>query len=648
MKKSKLAVGLMTAMLCTGVLASCDNVVRYSKEGIVLTYVDGDGVKKTITADDLLKDYYNDSSKYQSIFDQINSIVIRNYFTTDETVTYQGQTLTAGKSDMSQIKIDAQFKVDSDKRTAQTNADNNGTSYSDEFQSILDSKNVEDETELFDYYVGELQKEKFEENFYKYHIEDVKNGATDVKIGETTEDYWKGYFYDMKPYHVSHILVKLEDGSGTNYSNGTVSKENAEKLYEVVNALKSGEDSFGTLAKQFSEDTGSAKTYGDLGIMDYSTGYVNEFKLGVYAYENLFSKKAAGDKVIGIPADCGYEAVATASFGSSFPSIPFSVFKEMKDYAGKVKDENEKAVLDDSANFYPRNIIYNKYLNRHSIAFITGEAGEELPTDTTKTTGFWKYGSEIPGLEGKIVLSVKVAGAWTPILAARAGSDYQGIHFIVIDRSPFTATDGNGVSLSDYYTTYYPEQEGYPKKDGAILKTYVNFSSQSPDDTKTRATDFKSKLKSFDSDKLNKYIFKKYFKSQNLKIADADLDKALNKWLDRSLEKKQQETEDTWNKTWNDYVESLRKQNSERTKLVSEACKIGYAHANKKEKLTDVTVDFEGGSGVTLYAAMAAFLTREGHADKIEEYLGTTTNPKNVVDLFKNEGGLCNDGKDHF
>lgn len=647
MKKSKLAIGLMTAMLSAGVLASCGDAVKYSKDGIVLTYVDGNGNKKTITADDLLKEYYDDSSKYQSIFDQINSIVIRNYFTTDESVTYQGQNLKAGLSDMPQIKTDAQFKVDSDKRTAQTNADNNGTSYKDEFNSILSSKNVEDEDELFDYYVAELQKEKFEENFYKYHIEDIKSGASDVKVGDTEENYWKGYFHDMKPYHVSHILVKLEDGSGTNYSNGTVSKENAEKLYEVVNALKSGEDSFGTLAKQFSEDTGSAKTYGDLGIMDYSTGYVNEFKLGVYAYENLFSKKADGDEVIGIPNVGDYKEVTKASFGSEFPEIPFKVFKEMKDYAGKVKDENEKAVIEDSANFYPRNIVYNKYLNRHSIAFITGEEADALPADTKSTTGFWKYGDEIPGLSGKVVLSVKVAGAWTPVLAARAGSDYQGIHFIVIDRSPFTETDAAGVSLSNYYTTYYPEQSGYPEVGSA--KTYVNFSSSSSDDTKQRATDLKSKLKSFDSDKLNKYIFKKYFKSQGLQIADADLDKALNKWLDRSLEKKQQETEESWLKTWNDYVETLRKQNSERTKLVSEACKIGYAYGNDERTLADVPFKLINGSDSTLYEAMKEFLTLEGvSSSKIEEYLGAVGSEKKVVDLFKKEGGLCNDGKNHF
>ena len=69
MKKSKLALGLMAAMLTGGVLASCDNTVKYSSDGIILTYKDGNGNEHKVKADDLFTDYYNDSTKYQSIFE---------------------------------------------------------------------------------------------------------------------------------------------------------------------------------------------------------------------------------------------------------------------------------------------------------------------------------------------------------------------------------------------------------------------------------------------------------------------------------------------------------------------------------------------------------------------------------------------------
>lgn len=659
MNKSKLAVGLMTAVLSVGVLAGCDNnKVKYSSDGTILTYTDGNGQFHKVTADDLFIDYYDDSSKYQSIFDSINSIVVKNYFTIDDPVQFHGQTVHLGKDQMGQINTDADFKVEKDKKTAETNAENNGTSYDTEFEAILSSKGAEDENELHEKYVEELQKEKFDENFYKYFIDDIKKGAKLDSEAGTTDQLWTGYFNDMLPYHVSHVLVKLEDGSGTNYSNGTISEENAKKLYDVVDALKNdkGEDTFRTIAKRFSEDTGSAANYGDLGIMDYSTGYVNEFKLGIYAYENFVGDYAATAETskISIPNESAYLEEVKESFGltatTDIPEIPFSVFKDVYDYRKQVKDEKDEAVLEDSSNFYPRNVIYNKYLNRHSVAFITNDA-ESTDVDN-HATGFKAYATG--SLSGKNVLSVnlgtKEAPNWTPILVTRAGSDYQGIHFIVVNRSPFAGEGDDkvvaGVSLNDYYTTYYPDQQDYPvDESGSPLKTYINFSSKETTDTKSRAESLKSTLKSFDSDKLGKYIFKKYFEKEGLQITDSKLADALNKWIDRGFEKKDRETNEAWEKTWRDYVDTLAKQNDERTKLVSEACKIGYLYGNDTRKLTDITRD---GATKNLYNEMKDFLVAEGHGADVETYLGTESDAKLVKELFKSKGGLCNDGKEHF
>ena len=656
MNKSKLAVGLMTAVLSVGALAGCDNTVKYSSDGTILTYKDGNGQDHKVTADDLFIDYYNDSTKYQSIFDSIYSIVVKNYFTIDDSTTYQGQTIPLGKGQMPQINEDARVKVEADKNTAQTNADNNGTSYDKEFEAILSSKGVDTEEKLTEKYVEELQKEKFDENFYKYFIDDIKKGKKLESEAELDTQLWTGYFKDMLPYHVSHVLVKLEDGSGTNYSNGTISEDNAKKLFNVVEALenKNGEDTFRTIAKRFSEDTGSAANYGDLGIMDYSTGYVNEFKLGIYAYENFvgnYKEQASADtSKIKVPNKDSYLEAVGKSFGltsaTDIPEIPYSVFKELKDYSEKVKDGEDEAVLEDSANFYPRNIIYNKYLNRHSVAFITDTA--ETAEIDNHATGFKAYTSG--ALSGKNVLSVKVANEWTPILVTRAGSDYQGIHFIVVNRSPFAGEGADkvvdGVTLNDYYTTFYPDQKGYPVDENqSPLKTYINFTSSETADTKSRAESLKSTLKSFDSDRLNKYIFRKYFEKEKITITDATLADALDKWIDRGLVKKEDETKEAWEKTWRDYVDTLQKQNDERTKLVSEACKIGYAHANDSKLLNDEEYKVDG---VTLYDRMAEFLTKEGHAADIEKYLGSASNPKKVSDLFKVKGGLCNDGKAHL
>lgn len=671
MKKSKLAAGILTALVSVGALAACDNTVKYSKGGIILKYTANDGSEKTLYADGILKDYYNDSSKYQSIFDSVYSIVVRNYFNKSETVKYIAsdgtqQTKEVGAPDMDQIKIDAQHKVDNDKETAKTNADNNNTSYKKEFETILSGKGAENEAELKDKYIEELQKEKFDENFYKYHLEDLKfgeEGDNPTKIPGTSDVFWKGYINDMAPYHVSHILVKLEDGSGTNYSNGTISEENAKKLYNVVNALKEGEDGFGTIAFQNSEDTGSAANYGDLGIMDYSTGYVNEFKLGIYAYRNMVEGTQDGE-VIKYDHISDYASEAKKSFDNKeekFPTIPFSVFEELKSVADVTKDKNQEAVLDDSANFYPRNIIYNKYLNRHEAALVTFDGAWDNAQDAEAlghTVGFHVY-TDGNLAEFGPVLSAKVNGEWTPFLCVRAGSDYQGIHFIIVNRSPFVETQNN-VSLKEYYTTFWPEQAGYPKyHDDATnkdlpKKTYVNFSSSDPTATKTRAEGLESTVKGYDSDKLNKYIFQKYFEFEGLKFADEELQNTLTMWIQRGIEKKNQETLDAWDKTWSDYIDTLKKQNSERTKLVSQACKIGfskeYAQTTSIEdviaSLKTAMVEAKEAADETEAEKMIRGIMVAG--ELIQPTSGSKDEILTIEDLFKTKGALCNDGKAHF
>lgn len=704
MNKSKIAIGLMTAMLSAGALAGCDNTVKYSNDGTIISYhTKDDSQEKPTSADELLQEYYKDSSKYQSIFDAVYSIVVRNYFkTVDEPVEViktgtngkrTKETIRVGISQVDGIKNDAQKKVDSDKETAKLNAKNNSTNYNDEFNSILSSKGAKDEAELKEKYIEEIEKETFDSNFYKYHINEIKTGDESVKYGDN-QQLWTGYLNDMVPYHVSHILVKVEDGSGTNYANGTISEANAEKLFNVVDALAKGADSFGTLAHRFSEDTGSAANYGDLGIMDYSTGYVNEFKLGIYAYENFMGDKVndvitkksniliPGNvvetpevKISGIAAS--YQDQIKSSFDDSIPSIDFSVFQELQKVAKIDKDVNGKSVLDDSANFYPRNIIYNKYLNRHSIAYIVNSAKTE--NVGTLNSGFYKevkvMDPETNTEVTKYALCVKTkSGEWTPVLCARAGSDYQGLHFIVVNRSPFVS-EVNGVKLDEYYTTYYPEQEDYPSIESVDAEgkysyspkdTYVNYSSSVTAETKSRAESFVSTIKSYDSERLNKYIYRRYFNMEKLQLnhkeGEVDLQDLLDKWIDRGFEKKAEEKKDAWEKTWNDYIDTLRKQNAERSKLVSQACRIAYLNANGlNEDKTDTTFDtvVDPVTGETLLQSMVKAMILAGEATdatdaekKIKQIkIGDKTfddRVTKVAELFKKEGALCNDGKEHF
>ena len=686
MKNTKLSVGLIACLLSVGGLAGCSKV-KSSSDGVLLTYT-VDGQEHKITADQILEKSYDDSSKYQAIYDVIYSVLVKNYFNREAKVLYYGQERAIGKGQMGNpddvahgsegsIYGKANQKVDDDIETAHTNADANNTRYKKELESILESKGVNTLEELKEKYVEEIQKETFEKNFYTYYIEDLKQGAgTTMLVGQDQPDtslkgFWAGYFEDQLPYHVSHILVKLEDGSGTNYADGIVSEANAKKLYDVVDALANSDDSFSTIAKQYSEDTGSRVLSGDLGIMDTSTSFVNEFKLGIYAYENYYGKDSAAtvdSKIDASLFEANYEAAVAKSFTQSelandVPVIPAEVFTWLKDVAEEDRDINKEEVLDNNTSLYPRNIIYNKYLNRHSVAFIQGTADAEEGA----THGFHTY------TEGKIagagpILSVKVAGEWRPILCVRAGSDYQGIHFIVVNRSPFeTGEDANGVSQSEYYTTFYPDQDLYPHTgsgDTRVNKsTYVNFSSKDSDvtATKKRAEELASKLKSFDSDRLGKYIFKKYLAEEKVVINQSKLAESLEKWINTSVEKAAAERKETWEKTWTEYIDTLSRQGSERSKLVPQACRISYSEANTKVATSLWSLldgaDDTAKKATTVFAAIAHDLydlkwilktVDDATEDEIKDAAETFLKGLTVSEAYKTKGGLCNDGKDHF
>ena len=667
MKKSKLSISLISCLLSVGTLAGCDNI-KSSNDGVLLRYT-VDGKEQVIKADEILKDYYNDSTKYQAIYDTIYSVIARNYFTKERKSPTDPNfaDVKLGYPQMEKINRDAREKVSDDKDTAQQNADTNNTKYKKELEAIFESKGVEDEDELFDKYVEELQKETFENNFYTYFIEDIKNG--DHSDNSELNAFWTGYFKDQVPFHVSHILVKLADESDTNYSDGTISEANAQRIYNVINDLGVGAKSFAKIATFYNEDPGSKDKEGDLGIMDYNTSFINEFKLGIYAYEQLYSANKDSDDLknsnIYMVDDFGtaYKNAVKDMFDIGddvLPTVDLSVIDELKAVADKEADDAGKPVIENSTLVYPRNVIYNKYLNRHAVFFISNEdlanakAKEKIdPTSLTDEekaliTKYFDNGN-YREFGDKYILTAD-GDLSKPIIAVRASSGgEQEIHLMVVNRSPF-ATGENLVSISNYYTTYYPAQDYYPKdSSGNKLDTYVNFLTNDVSDTKGRAEEFASKLKSYNSDKLGKYIFKKYLSEENVKFEDEKLEKALMKWIDTSIEKANEEKDETWSKTWNEYLDKLSRQNSERTKLVPQACRLVYKKANDNLKL-DGIVSFASLTTEQKNEILNSGLIKDldGDSDIDMDDVKKFWEDTDAPDAFKKEGGLCNDGKAHL
>lgn len=601
MRKSKISLALVGSLLSVTALAGC-NEVTASDKGYILTYTNSSGEKINYSADELFGTYYNDSSSLSTVFDKIYKLIVRNSFKA-------GGEYADKYND---VRQKAQNDVDGDKKTARQNADTNGTSYDEEFNTILSSHDCEDEEELLEYYTYQRESTEFEDGFYEKNTAHLRDSVP------TEGDKYDGYLHKKLPYHVRHILVKTEgESSSTNYWNSSITEKDARKLNNVVTLL-ANKVSFGQIASEYSEDTGSKANYGDLGIMDLDTSYVNPFKLGIYAYENLYNGDAtihAGAAASNLSMNATiknnyYDAVdyhsesITGDDTGLITTIPYGVFGKLQEYANVTRDENNSTVNDDNSIFYPRNIMFNKYLNRFSLAFITPNdpvAPEVTAFDTvTEST---KGGPEVaaytalPGFKDvtfskadgtTYTQKVLVSSTDKPILVARAGtSDYQGVHFITIERDALVATE-NGVSLSEYYTTKYPGQNEYPQDaSGNDKNTYVNFLDQDTKDYKSRAESVESKIKSFDKN-LNKYIFRTYLENQTLVIKDDKLNTNLKTWMDKTIEKADRDAALDWEETWENYIHTLEQQKVERRKLVSEACAIGYLSAAKGDAWTKI------------------------------------------------------------
>ena len=94
--------------------------------------------------------------------------------------------------------------------------------------------------------------------------------------------------------HILEELVKVADSNYTYFAR-SISEDETKKLARTTEALMSGKN-FNILASDsnFSDhSTSQITTGGDLGIMDVTTGFNNEYKLGIYTYFAYGSSDAA-------------------------------------------------------------------------------------------------------------------------------------------------------------------------------------------------------------------------------------------------------------------------------------------------------------------------------------------------------------------
>lgn len=670
MKKSKLSVGLVTSFIASMALSACGQTVTKDSTNLV-EFTGNNGQSLSISIDEIYKDYLESSAGISKYYDQVMEVLIRHAFQKDPNANdpkILGADKTTGrvavKRNYNQILETAKENVQSAKEDAKSKAESNGTDRKTEWQSILSEKGVKDEEELLQYFIYKLEKEEIEDWYFENNKVALRQEYLGVKsnssTGSTLEPATSEKATSRYPYHIRHILIKNEEGA-SDYVRGTISADAAERLSSTVKLLADGRsvtstefpddinnpngNTFGEVAKAKSED-GSASSYGDVGLMTNAIsgeklGMVNEFQLGIYAYDAIV-KNGAGDrnadtfnvidKGLGLDKTVGTKTVSQTLKDRGIVEIPYSVFVELGDVAKLESNwKTGLSVEDSKAALFPRNLLWNRYLNNHSIFVITNgtrDANYDPETDTGVETrdvlqpaaasdkyydpagedDYAKYDGT-----GEVIDYSKLGGFkknanfqheanervltdenHNVIIGVR--SEF-GIHLMIVEKSAYDFNDA--VKLEDYYTTALPKDDDYPKiLDGE--HTYVDFIfSEDQSEYKTRSDTIKSAIKGFDS----AYDYRLYEELKTVEGVDASSESniamfgLIDNYVKLQREKNQNEQSDGLEKVWETYLNLLATQDYYRKtikdtadRVIPEGCKIAFTKnltASEQKALMD-------------------------------------------------------------
>mgnify|MGYP003307574267 CR=1 FL=1 len=677
MKKSKLSKILVTSFIAAMGLTACGQPVN-GKDNAIITYTGYDGKVTDVLTDDIYSSYRRSASGIKTFYEKILEVMIRDEFRKPSEQRLPGLTTSYNS-----IVAKAENSIEKDKIKANEDHNKNGTSYDSEWNKILESNHCENEAELKEFYIYSYEKEEIENWFLHQNETVLKKEYIGIDTKGNLVKSYKGndtaterLITQRFPYHIRHILVKSD---GSNFTRDTITESVANNLWNVVDKLSSGTSSFGQTALTNSEDEGSGAKYGDVGIVtnkvssEGSLTMVNEFQFAAYAFDAAITHKAdeEGKGIDLIRTNLGlnyalrdndektYADFITEVDGSKnrfapntditgskvngviagLSEVPFSVFKELKDVSEvttTLADEDERgyALAENNTSIYPRNILWNKYLNIHNPFLITNRARVDYSSvsfDIQKarpnalgTT----WGAEVPALKDERSCGFRKAvdlpvfadikdsissemlvltdEKLNPIIGVR--STY-GIHFMILQKavSEFYVADGDNktVSLEDYYTIEVPEKDvsitkepsyKYPHyiEDGKVInkQTYVNY-LDSEDDTKysSRATEVENAIKGYDQTyDYRLYEFLYDTNKAHIKFNDkgGNLETAIASYIDLQRELNVYNQQKGMEKAWNNYYELLGAQYEERVtrkKVVPEGCMIGFA--KKFSQLTD-------------------------------------------------------------
>ena len=563
MKNKKLSIAIVSTFIAALGLSACSTVTADDKSIMTLTGYDGNEI--SIDTNAIYEKYKTSENGISRFYRAILEVMIRNYFETSEDPSV--------KTKYAELKEKASSDVKNDQSDARKNSNSNGTTYDTEWQAILDKNDVDDEEGLYQKYLYEYEKTEYEDKYFDNNLVDLTKEYIGFDDAGTAVS---GKHASQLPYHVRHILVNTS-ASATDYVTGEITSSEAQKLATVYEQLVAGNNTFGQVAYERSDDS-SASSYGDAGIMDTATSFVNEFKLGIYAYDAIYSNKATGDDTIerdtyfGLDGDYddGTQTIKEKLQDIGLKTVSYEVFKLLGDSYDVEKSDAGLQVNEGVAKYYPRNIYWNNYLNIHNVFVITNEelpAGihtYDLPSEAASgKTGF----RNIPALDSVIGAGKKVLTDELGRVIIGVRSEY-GIHFMILQRTPFeidgtvsgfngTTYSYNNTTINEYWTTYKPGDVNYPvDTNGKDKVTYVNYMDTEMSVYSSRADTVKGKVKGFDS-MYDYRIFEELVSNGQITINDETIKNAISTFIDNKREYNEWNDEKSVNDTWNSYLDKI-------------------------------------------------------------------------------------------
>ena len=204
------------------------------------------------------------------------------------------------------------------------------------YKKALQEKGIDD-TYLRQQQEQDLTIQNYKENFDK----NVK--ITDEEMQKYYDEHKKDYYKDE--VKASHILISTVDDNGKELSEAK-KKEAKKKAEEVLKKAKSGEE-FSELAKEYSDDKGSAENGGDL-------GYFTKGQMVQPFEEAAFSLKPGEISGI-VESEYGYHIIKV--YDKIDEQLPFNDVKdEIKNiliedkYVASIEDISKKAKVEKHEN----------------------------------------------------------------------------------------------------------------------------------------------------------------------------------------------------------------------------------------------------------------------------------------------------------